>query len=407
MSLSNLSDSQNVSKTESLLSERSNSVTETDPIFYSSASENSINSRPPQNIVVSERQISTRIPIVDLSDENSLDVNDENQNAIDEPDPDQEPNPGQNTPKIYHHFLNEVVRYSSSSNFLSDEDKPAVEWLREQEPIECSALLENEDDPAGLQTLLGNMPPKTMDEADAEAGSSSLQRKKQKINDEGLQTALNPKTLLASTTQTLTNKQTDTNPVLTSVDKWWCLFNDFDGAPNSDATSIFDRRFPIESIVEKHLNRKEDRARVNKVGLRNVGRPHGKRTEISLSLKNKELTEKLKLAEADMKKAEKLKTDLVSCEKKNNELIVEKATWDEKYSKMEKAYQDAETGKKALEEANKSLERTVTTLTAENNELVAWKDLIITDLEDAKAQVAMQHAAGFEKVVSQLQIPIP
>ncbi|KAJ1420568.1 hypothetical protein SESBI_14314 [Sesbania bispinosa] len=146
-------------------------------------------------------------------------------------------------------------------------------------------------------------------QADAEAGSSSLQRKKQKINDEGLQTALNSKTLIASTAQTLTNKQTDTNPVLTNADKWWCLFNDFEGH------------------MEKELK--------------------------SLSLKNKELTEKLKLAEADMKTVGRLKTDLVSCEKRNNELIAEKATWDEKYSKMEKAYQDAETGKKALEEANK------------------------------------------------------
>ncbi|KAJ1386648.1 hypothetical protein SESBI_40631 [Sesbania bispinosa] len=234
-------------------------------------------------------------------------------------------------------------------------------------------------------------------QVDTEAGNSSLQRKKQKFNNEGPRTSLNTKTLPTSTTQTLVNKQGEPNPLPSNAEKWWCLFNDFEGAPNTDATSIFDRWFPIERIMEKHFNRKEDRARVSK------GVGYTEKEMKTLSLKNKELTEKLKMAEADIKTVERLKTDLVSCEKRNNELIAEKATWDEKYSNMKKAYEDAETGRKALEEANKTLEGTVTTLTAENKGSVAGKDLIIADLEDAKAKVAMQHAAGFDKAVSQLK----
>ncbi|KAJ1417633.1 hypothetical protein SESBI_16479 [Sesbania bispinosa] len=447
MSLSNLSDSQNASKIESLLSESDNSVTKTDPIYDSSATEGSISSRPPQNTVIPEGQIPHNIPIVDMSDGDSPVKNDRNPDIVDESELDQEPDSGQNLPKVYHQFLNEVVRFSSRL------------LLREQDPIECRSLLENEDNLVGLQTLLGNMPPKTMDEvamlkalrarekkakgteqktfasveytgtkqADTEAGNSSLQRKKQKVHNEGPQTSLNPKGLPASTTLPSLNKQGEANPVPSHADKWWCLFNDFEGAPNTDATSIFDCRFPTENIVEKYFNRKEDRARVNKVGLRSIGKKlqhEGAQTAFlglcidqgvgymekemkALSLKNIELTEKLKLYEADIKSVEKLKSDLEACEKRNNELVAEKTTWDEKYSSMKKAYEDVESGRKTLGETNKTLERDIATLTVENKELIAGKGLIIAELEDAKSQVAMQHTARFDKVVSQLKFLYP
>ncbi|KAJ1389502.1 hypothetical protein SESBI_38237 [Sesbania bispinosa] len=74
---------------------------------------------------------------------------------------------------------------------------------------------------------------------------------------------------------------------------------------------------------------------------------------------------------------------------------------------MKKAYDDAVTAKKSLEEANKTLELTVATLTIENKGLAAEKDSLTADLGDAKAEVAMQHTAGFEKVVSQLKFLYP
>ncbi|KAJ1422190.1 hypothetical protein SESBI_13190 [Sesbania bispinosa] len=116
------------------------------------------------------------------------------------------------------------------------------------------------------------------------------------------------------------------------------------GAPSTEVGSLFDRRFPIENLVERHLNKKEDRARVNKVGLRNVRKKlqsagaqiaffgqcvdHGVRNmekELkTLILKNKELGWKLKLAEAEMNTMERLKTDLVSSKKRTSELLEEK-----------------------------------------------------------------------------------
>ncbi|KAJ1410237.1 hypothetical protein SESBI_22152 [Sesbania bispinosa] len=298
-----------------------------------------------------------------------------------------------------------------SLDLLSDEDRAAVEWLREREPIECSALLENEDNLAGLQHLLGrirNMHPKpqvtkTMDDvamlkalrarekkakvaekkesvtveltgikqAGPEGGTSSSQRKKQNVDDGGnYQIAFNQKPQPSSNTQNPTNYPPNSSPIPANADKWWALFNDFEVAPKTKVGSIFDRRFPIESIVEKHLNRKEDRSRVNKA------------------------------TEAEMKIVERLKTDLVSCEKRNTELLAEKVTWDEKYSNLEKTHQDTVTEKKTLE-------NTISTLTAEKQELASGKELVDAELEDVRAQVAMQHTSGFEKAISQIQFLYP
>ncbi|KAJ1442135.1 hypothetical protein SESBI_00946 [Sesbania bispinosa] len=54
--------------------------------------------------------------------------------------------------------------------------------------------------------------------------------------------------------------------------KWWCLFNNFTGPEDSNVTSIFDHRFPLEQVVGQEFNKKEDITRVNKVGMRNVGK---------------------------------------------------------------------------------------------------------------------------------------
>ncbi|KAJ1387275.1 disease resistance protein RML1A-like [Sesbania bispinosa] len=124
-------------------------------------------------------------------------------------------------------------------------------------------------------------------------------------------------------------------------------------------------------------------------------------------VKNKELTEKLKSVEGDMKTVERLKTDLKASETKNTELTAEKVTWDEKYSNMKKAYEDTTAAKKTLEEANKTLAASVTTLTAENKNLVVEKDSLVVELGDTKAEVAMQHTVGFEKAVSQLKFLYP
>ncbi|KAJ1418033.1 hypothetical protein SESBI_16155 [Sesbania bispinosa] len=311
------------------------------------------------------------IPVINLSDEGSLDLDDENCPVEGDPSSDQDLGVGRNVPKVYENFTNEVVRFSSRVpqtplSVLSEEDRAVVERLREQDHIACSALIENEDNSAGLHTLLGNMPPKsqttkTMDEV-AILKALRLREKKAKTasmnnnaTGENLG-AMNQKAPPSSNVQN-PSSTTATNHVPINSDKWWSLFNEFEG-DTSDVNSIFDRRFLIDQIVEKHLNRKEDRTRVHKAWMKNLGKElqspgaqmaffglcvdqyvgSAEKEVKNLSLKNKELTEKLKNVEGDIKTVERLKTDL---------------------------------------QAN------------------------------AKAQVAMQHTTGFEKVISQLQFLYP
>ncbi|KAJ1413154.1 hypothetical protein SESBI_19917 [Sesbania bispinosa] len=384
MSGDGLSDSQDLSKSESLLSEFSSSATETDSILDDSVSESSISSRPPQNNVVLNETPRINIPVVDLIKEGSPDLDNDNP-----PD------------------LKTVRGVSASSNLLfssdgtphfpllwslephkvpqvdldtlSEGDKVAVKWLRKQDLPDCSALLENEDNPAGLQTLLGNMPPKsqttkTMDEVAMETEGKPLHHaKKQKIDDGGKPEGKDPNPPPSGSNQN-TASNTIPNPVPGNSDKWWALLNDFEGS-TSDIGSIFDHRFPIGQIVEKHLNQQEDRVRVHRAGMKNLGKKlqssgaqmaffglcvdqyvgSAEKEMKKALLKNKELTDKLKNVEGGMKTIERLRTDLL----------------------------------------------------AKNKNLVAEKDSLVAELGDIKAEVAVQHTAGFEKVVSQLKFLYP
>ncbi|KAJ1392237.1 hypothetical protein SESBI_35979 [Sesbania bispinosa] len=225
-------------------------------------------------------------------------------------------------------------------NSLSEEDKAVVEWLREKDLIDCSALLENEDNPVGLQTLLGNMPPKsqttkTMDEV---AMLETLRDREKK-------TTVAEKVNLHSADHLGTGAAQGEGRTSSSQRKKQKVD---DGCATSEVGSIFYRRFPIEQIVEKHLNRKEYRARVHKAGMRHLGKKlqssgaqmaffglcvdqyvaSVEKEMKNVLLKNNNLAEKLKNVEGDIKTVERLKTDLLASEKKNNDLIAKKATWD-------------------------------------------------------------------------------
>ncbi|KAJ1399073.1 hypothetical protein SESBI_30600 [Sesbania bispinosa] len=258
-----------------------------------------------------------------------------------------------------------------------------------------------------------------------DGGNPSTQRKKQKIDDGGNPGGASFKPPPSSSIQNTTGN-TIPNPTSGSSEKWWTLFNEFEGA-TSDVSSIFNRRFLVDQIVEKHLNRKEDRTRVKKAGMRNIGKKlqstgaqmaffglfvdqyagSAEKELKNLILKNKELTEKLKNVEGDMKTMVMLKTDLKATETKNTELLTEKSTWDEKFADLEKKIRDLQKRNDDLVAENKNLGNKVSTLTTEKETLVAEKDSLLVELEDIKAQVAMQHTAGFDKAVSQLQFLYP
>ncbi|KAJ1421317.1 hypothetical protein SESBI_13750 [Sesbania bispinosa] len=203
-----------------------------------------------------------------------------------------------------------------SNLLLSFDEKIDVAFLRNQAPIDCGFLLENEDLPARLRQSLDKMPPKTSvpqvitnEKAlrhclkkvgvDPSAPNSEIQttvpanerRKKQKLDTsrgnqqqqtETVGDAMGsnldgsrppPKPQAYRNTQTQTSGHTSSEPQgsITSIpaDRWWCLFNNFRGTKGSDITSIFDHRFPVDQVVGREFNKKEYIARVN---MRNVGK---------------------------------------------------------------------------------------------------------------------------------------
>ncbi|KAJ1381368.1 hypothetical protein SESBI_45188 [Sesbania bispinosa] len=217
MSGDDLSDSQDLSLNVSLSSDEDTSVTETDSLFGSDDTESFVTSRLPPPQTSSDRMPGPNTPVINLSDEGSPVMNVE---GIGDEDPSLSqvklpssheigwisfnniPKKGAITAytssyKLWKQRFFKVRGIDASSDLLfnsdgiphfplfwslephrvpqtplsalSEDDRAAVEWLRKQKNIDCCALLENEDNPAGLQALLGNMPPKsqmtkTMDE---------------------------------------------------------------------------------------------------------------------------------------------------------------------------------------------------------------------------------------------------
>ncbi|KAJ1388652.1 hypothetical protein SESBI_38919 [Sesbania bispinosa] len=269
-------------------------------------------------------------------------------------------------------------------NLLSDKDKFVVEWLRARSAIEYSALLENEDNPAGLQALLGTMPhkpqvTKTMDDVamlkalrarekknkvakkkdtastrvqggskatekqgvtstGPQGGSSSMPpQKKARTEEVEHQTTLKQPTPPPTNNQGQPINPTPTSSFTPRSSNWWTLFTDFE-----------------ENVVEKYLNKKEDRDRINK---------------------------------ANLKAAEEEKV----------ELLKEKTTWDEKFNTLEKGHQDLISEK----------ETTIQNLLVEKTNLMTTNEKLKSDLVEARAEVAIQHTAGFEKALSHIQFLHP
>ncbi|KAJ1403494.1 hypothetical protein SESBI_27202 [Sesbania bispinosa] len=456
MSGDDLSDSQDLSKSVSLLSDTHTSATETDSTFNSDVTESSITSRPPPEKIIPDKMPDLEIPVINLSDEGSPVLNNENKIDNEDLSLSQGLDANRIVPKMYISFLGDVVdRSSSELGWISFNNIPKKGVIT---AYTSSYKLWKQK----FFRVRGSMPPKsqttkTIDEvemikalrarerktkaaekngalsveclgtgqAQGDGGKTSPQRKTQKFNDDSNPRGANSKSPPSSTTQNATSNALP-NPLPGSSEKWWTLFNDFEGA-SSDVGSIFDRRFPIDQIVEKHLNRKEDRIRVHKAGMKNIGKKiqsagahmaffglcvdqyvgSSKKELKNLLVKNKELTEKLKNVEGDIKTVERLKADLQASEKKSTDLLAEKSTWDEKFSNLEKKNGDLQKKYDELLMESKNLANKVSTLTTEKKDLAAEKEMLTAELEDTKAQVAMQHTAGFEKAVSQLQFLYP
>ncbi|KAJ1400860.1 hypothetical protein SESBI_29159 [Sesbania bispinosa] len=301
---------------------------------------------------------------------------------------------------------------------LTFDEKIDVAFLRNSAPLDCGFLLENEDLPDRLRQILDKMPPKAtvprtlvnekamrrwLKEAGGEpdgqgAGatshpqadvSTSERRKKQRLDAQGeqqskLKTKQDDPTTTAIPNQSTQQPITKPNPVLTQTgahpssgaqgqtsssslpplgDKWWTLFNNFEGPEGSAVNSIFDRRFDVERIVSREFSKKEDRTRVNKVGMRNVGKhlmtmgvqaaflghcfdSGMNSTDKELkdrALKIKELTAKLQALESSAQTISSLKQSISEYENKLTSAENAKKIAEDEKKTAEKRYDDLNT----------------------------------------------------------------
>ncbi|KAJ1443669.1 hypothetical protein SESBI_00263 [Sesbania bispinosa] len=342
------------------------------------------------------------------------------------------PDQGSSSPFTY-------MGVGAMSDLLIAEDD--VAFLRNSAPIDCGFLLENEKLPDRLHQILDKMPPKadvprtlvnkkamrrwlkkvggdpggqgSENLVNQPANSTTERRKKQKLDVLGdaqsKQNATNEEQP-AKATITAPQFQENTNPstivkqagahassgvhgpsssLSPLGDKWWTLFNNFEGPEGGEVNSIFDHRFNVEQVVAREFNKKEDRTRVNKVGMRNVGKhlmTMGMQTAFfgycfdnilnsmekelkDRSLKIQELTEKLKVAESSTQTIASLEQSLLDTKTKltvaeNEKKVTEvelklKKDLDDAVAKKNKSIQDLSTTieqKKQLEEDNTKLE---------------------------------------------------
>ncbi|KAJ1430692.1 hypothetical protein SESBI_07517 [Sesbania bispinosa] len=357
---------------------------------------------------------------------------------------------------------------------LSFDEKIDVAFLRNQAPIDCGFLLENEDLPARLRQSLDKMPPKatvpqviTNEKAlrrwlkkagvDPSAPTSEMQTaiptnermKKQKfdasIGNQQMETAGGATPTKVTEDVRSACQQTIPPPSdasagnrpppqpqsggsssgvanLTSIpaDKWWCLFNNFQGAEGSDVSSIFDHRFPIEQVVSREFSKKDDIARVNKVGMRNVGKhlmTMGMQTSFfgycfdsALTAYDKELNEwslmiqdltgKLKATESATQTIASLEKSLLDTKTKLVAAETAKTIDDAKYSdlvteqvKLKKDFDDI-----VLEKDK--LVQNLAEATEQNKHLTGSLDAL-------QKEVVVLHAKGFFKAIDQVKLLNP
>ncbi|KAJ1382088.1 hypothetical protein SESBI_44551 [Sesbania bispinosa] len=268
-----------------------------------------------------------------------------------------------------------------------------------------------------------------------------------------------PQPQACGNTQTQTSGHTSSEPQgsITSIpaDRWWCLFNNFKGAEGRDITSIFDHRFPVEQVVGCEFNKKEDIARVNKVGMRNVGKHlmtmgmqtsffgycfdsalnSGEKEMKDRALKIQELTVKFQAAESATQTIASLEKSLLEAKTKLTTSEAEKTATKTRCSEFETKYSDVvaeqvklkkDFGDVVAEQVKliKDFDDVVAEqvkLKKDFDDVVAEKLKLSQDLFDASDQnkqltdsldalqkeVAILHAQGFHKAIDQVKLLNP
>ncbi|KAJ1385076.1 hypothetical protein SESBI_41961 [Sesbania bispinosa] len=236
-----------------------------------------------------------------------------------------------------------------------------------------------------------------------------------------------PKPQTCGNTQAQTHVHASSEPQgsMTSipVDKWWCLSNNFQGAEGSDITSIFNHRFPVEQVVGREFNKREDIARVNKVGMRNVGKhlmTMGMQTSFfgycfdsamnsvdkemkDRALKIQDLTAKLKATESATQTIASLEKSLLEAKTKLATAETEKTTASTKCSEFETKYSDvvAEEVKLKKDFDDAVAEKVKLSLNLSNAS--EQNKQLINSLDALQKEVAILHAQGFHKAIDQVK----
>ncbi|KAJ1437529.1 hypothetical protein SESBI_03521 [Sesbania bispinosa] len=151
------------------------------------------------------------------------------------------------------------------------------------------------------------------------------------------------------------------------ANKWWCLFDNFQGSEGINVSSIFDHRFPVEQIVSLEFSKKDDIARVNKVGMRNVGK-HLMTMGMQTSFFGYCFDSALTAYDKELKERSLMIQDLTSKLK-----VTESAT--QTIASLEKSLLDTKTKLTAAETAK-------TTIEAKNSDLVAKQVKLKKDFDD-------------------------
>ncbi|KAJ1380863.1 hypothetical protein SESBI_45671 [Sesbania bispinosa] len=286
---------------------------------------------------------------------------------------------------------------------LSFDEKIDVAFLRNQAPIDCGFLLENEDLSARLRQTLDKMPPKAdvprvlvneksmrrwLKKARGDPGAQGdVQSMKKVANEEQTAVKVIPTTLpqpQASIKPPTAQKQAGAHmssenqahsssiPII--AEKWWTLFNNFEGPDGGDVNSIFDRRFPVEQELTGKLKATESSAQ----------------TIAFLEQSLLEARTKLTAAENEKKVSEVKYADLVT--KHSNATTVQ--------VKLKKDFDDVVAEKdKLAQDLAEAIEH--------KKQLVEDKGKLDLDLDALQKEIAIQHARGFHKAIDQVKVLNP
>ncbi|KAJ1442209.1 hypothetical protein SESBI_01025 [Sesbania bispinosa] len=199
------------------------------------------------------------------------------------------------------------------------------------------------------------------------------------------------------------------------------------GAEGSDVTSIFDHRFPIEQVVIREFSKKEDIARVNKVGMRNVGKhlmTMGMQTSFfghcfdsvlnsvdkeleDRSLKIQELTTKLKGTESATQTIASLEKSLLEV---NTKLIAsknEKTAAETRCSELDTKYSDAVAEQVKLKKDFDDVVIEQDKLAQDLSDATEQKKQLAESLDTLQNEVTILHAKGFHKAIDQVKLLNP